>query len=166
MTEMSMTHVAMRVENGELKAAEAFYRRLLDLRVAFRETMTEDGWRTLPEDGWTYAERNGVDVGLVMLFRGGFAIDLEARPVPEGRGRFSHVGLHVDDAELGDIRARAHAMGCEVTYDQPHMVVFNDPYGMRWEVTNLSYDDPYALSAGRREGRWHTARAPEPVPAE
>jgi len=160
MTEMSMTHVAIVIDQSKLEQAEDFYRRIFALKVAFRETMTEKGWATLPSDCdvWALAKEQGIRIGLIMLYRGGLAIDLEARTVPEGRGPFSHTGLHVGGQELEMVRQHAQDSGCRITYDVPHMVVFDDRFGMRWEVTTLSYADPYALSAGRREGRWVNAK--------
>jgi catechol 2,3-dioxygenase-like lactoylglutathione lyase family enzyme len=160
MTEMSMTHVAIVIDQSKLEQAEAFYRRLFDMEVAFRETMTDKGWATLAadSDAWALAKEQGIRIGLIMLYRGDLAIDLEARTVPEGRGPFSHTGLHVDGQELEMVRERARDSGCSVTFNAPHMVVFDDLFGMRWEVTTLSYADPYALSAGHREGRWFNAK--------
>jgi catechol 2,3-dioxygenase-like lactoylglutathione lyase family enzyme len=162
MTEMSMTHVAIVIEPDRMKEAETFYRRLLDMDVAFRETMTPQGWATLPSDVenvWEYAAERGVKIGLIMLFRGGLSIDLEARAVPQGIGRFSHTGLHVAGDELAAIKGRSREMACVPVFDAPHMIVFNDPFGMRWEVTTLSYEVPQALSAGSREGRWFAGAA-------
>lgn len=150
-----MTHVAMRVRDTELREAETFYRELFDMDVAFRETMTENGWATLPdEDGWDFAERHQMRVGLVMLCRGGFAIDLEARPVPDAGGRFSHTGIEVSDEELERLRDKASKINCTVTHNSKPILVFDDPYGMRWEFTTLKYAEPKGLSAGSREGRW------------
>jgi hypothetical protein len=163
MLEISMTHVAIVIEQAKLEQAEAFYRRIFHMDVAFRETMTDKGWATLPHDSdaWALAKDQGIQIGLIMLYKGGLAIDLEARPVPNGRGPFSHTGLHVNGQELEMIRQRAKDTGCSITFDVPHMVVFDDVFGMRWEVTTLSYADPYALSAGRREGRWVNAKQPK-----
>jgi catechol 2,3-dioxygenase-like lactoylglutathione lyase family enzyme len=161
MKPVSMTHIAICVLPAELRQAEEFYRRAFQMKVAFRETMTSDGWATLPdEDAWDYAARSGIDIGLVMLFRDQFAIDLEARAFPTGGGRFSHVGLEVDDRELIEVRERCRAAGCRFTFESDDIVVFNDPYGMRWEYTTLPYADPYGLSAGRRNGHWHRAKQP------
>jgi hypothetical protein len=128
--------------------------------VAFCETMTPAGWSTLPSDVdiWSYTKQRNVKVGLIMLYRGGLSIDLEARAVPQGIGRFSHTGLHVAGDELALIKSRAQEVGCTKTYDAPHMIVFDDPFRMRWEVTTLTYDQPSALSAGSREGRWYAGQ--------
>jgi catechol 2,3-dioxygenase-like lactoylglutathione lyase family enzyme len=150
-----MTHVAMRVRDSELREAEAFYSRLFGMATCFRETMTDDGWATLPEEeGWEFAERHGLKIGLVMLYNGDFAIDLESRPVPEGRGRYSHAGLQVAGRELDEVRSKAEEMGCSIAFDSPATLVFDDPYDMRWELTTLDYAVPRGLSAGAREGRW------------
>lgn len=157
MSKMSMTHVAIVIEPERMQEAEAFYRQLFGMEVAFRETMTPAGWATLPSDVdiWSYAQERNINVGLIMLYHGGLSIDLEARAVPHGIGRFSHTGLHVASDELALIKNRARECNCTKTYDAAHMIVFNDPFGMRWEVTTLAYDKPSALSAGCREGRWY-----------
>jgi hypothetical protein len=46
--------------------------------VAFREAETAAGWLTLPTSaGWEDAQRAGIDLGLVMLYRGGLRLALE-----------------------------------------------------------------------------------------
>jgi len=61
MTPHTFTHVALRVEH--LRHAETLYRELFALEVAFRDAET--------------AERAGVDLGLVMLYRDGLRLALE-----------------------------------------------------------------------------------------
>jgi hypothetical protein len=47
--------------------------------VAFRETETPEGWRTVPAEAtWESIERAGAEVGLVMLYRNGLRLALEA----------------------------------------------------------------------------------------
>jgi len=42
-----------------------------------------------------------------------------------------------------------------VVQDRPIILVFDDPYGVRWEVTTVAYDDPHrSLSTGARLGKW------------
>src|SRR5262245_44764176 len=107
----SFTHVALRV--GSLREAETFYRDLFGLEVAFREAETPDGWATLPDSaGWDDVERAGLQLGLVMLYRGGFRLALEAADTVVGNGRLSHLGVFVDEPELGRLRAAAVAAGC------------------------------------------------------
>jgi catechol 2,3-dioxygenase-like lactoylglutathione lyase family enzyme len=160
-TEMSMTHVAIVIEPERMEEAEAFYRRLFGMEVAFRETRTTEGWATLPSDVdvWYYTRERNINIGLIMLYRGGLSIDLEARTVPQGSGRFSHTGLHVAGDELALIKNRVRDLDCAKTFDAAHMIVFDDPFRMRWEVTTLSYEKPSALSAGCREGRWYATQA-------
>lgn len=153
-----MTHIAMRISDSELRDAEHFYCNLFRMDVAFRETMTPDGWATLPkEDGWQFADRHNLRIGLVMVYRGDFAIDLEARPVPVPGGRYSHTGIEVTSDELEHMREVVSHYDCEITHSSSSILVFDDPYGMRWEFMTLSYDKPELLSAGAREGRWAEA---------
>src|SRR6266498_571663 len=102
----SVTHLALRVER--LRDAEAFYRGLFAMEVAFREAETPDGWWTLPQSaGWDDAERAGIDLGLVMLYRDGIRLALEAADAVAADGQLSHVGVFVDEDELTRLRARS-----------------------------------------------------------
>src|SRR5690349_9635954 len=67
-------------------------------------------------------------------------------------GRLSHVGVQVDAQDLERIRTVAPTMGCQVVQDGPTPLVFDDPYGVRWEMTTISYEDPRHLSTGVRTG--------------
>src|SRR6266536_1513617 len=108
----SFTHLALRVER--LREAEAFYCRLFALNVAWREAETPDGWSTLPESaGWDDAVHAGVNLGIVMLYRDGVRLALEAvESVVEG-GQLSHIGIFGDEDELARIRELAADLGCD-----------------------------------------------------
>jgi catechol 2,3-dioxygenase-like lactoylglutathione lyase family enzyme len=155
----SVTHVALRVER--LREAEAFYRSLFALEVAFREAETPEGWYTLPVSAdWDDAERAGVQLGLVMLHRGGLRLALEAVDAVGKDGQLSHLGVQVDEDELARLRGMVANAGCEVVSDRPRALVFDDPYGVRWELNSFPYDDPPALSTGARAGHWLDVAAP------
>src|SRR5262249_8733364 len=126
------------------------------LTVAFRETETPDGWRTLrPEADWDAIEQAGVDVGLVMLYRDGLRLALEAADRVSRKGLLSHVGVHADVQELEQLPARAVATGCKVVADQhERALIFDDLLGVRWEVNTFAYDDPPSLSTGAGTGAW------------
>jgi hypothetical protein len=145
--------VALRVE--DLRAAEEYYRGLFSLDVAFREAETPDGWRTLPGGaGWDDAERAGIELGLVQLYRDGVRLALEAVDAAPGEGRLSHVGLFIDDDERLRLRSAARAAGCQIAVDDERALIFDDRFGVRWELNTFPYDDPPRLSAGAREDRW------------
>jgi catechol 2,3-dioxygenase-like lactoylglutathione lyase family enzyme len=149
----SVTHVALRVK--DLRGAETFYRRLFALDVAFREAETAAGWLTLPTSaGWEDAQRAGIDLGLVMLYRGGLRLALEATAAVAGDGQLSHVGVFVDENELQRLREIGSDLGCQVVLDRAQALVLDDPFGVRWEFNSFSYDDPPSLSTGARTGRW------------
>jgi catechol 2,3-dioxygenase-like lactoylglutathione lyase family enzyme len=149
----SFTHVALRVES--VRVAEAFYRELFALEVAFREVETAEGWWTVPSGAeWAEIEGAGVDVGLVMLFRDGFRLALEAVSQVSRDGLLSHVGLHVDEQELQRLRECAPAAGCEIVLDRERALIIDDPFGVRWELNTFAYDDPPSLSTGARTGAW------------
>ena len=152
MTYRAFTHIALIVT--PLRQAEEFYRTLFALDVAFREAETADGWYTLPSDaGWDDAEAAGISLGLCSLHRDAFTLALEDGASSES-GRLSHIGVQVDAQDLERLRTVAPTLGCQVVQDGPTILVFDDPYGVRWEVTTSSYDDPRRLSTGARAGRW------------
>jgi hypothetical protein len=154
MTLHSVTHVALRVQG--IRDAEAFYIALFALAVAFRETETPDGWRTIPlEATWDEIDRAGVGVGLAMLHRGGLRLALEATDETSQTGLLSHIGVQVEEQELQRLRERALATGCDLVLDQPgRALIIDDPFGVRWELNTFTYDDPPSLSTGARTGGW------------
>jgi catechol 2,3-dioxygenase-like lactoylglutathione lyase family enzyme len=148
----AVTHIALVVT--PLRQAEAFYQALFALEVAFREAEMADGWYTLPpQASWEDAEAAGIHLRLSSLHRDALTLALEAGPGTAG-GRLSHIGIQVDSADLERLRTQAPASGCQLTVDRPTLLVFDDPYGVRWEVSTTSYDDPASLSTGARAGRW------------
>jgi len=153
MTASEFTHVALRVE--QLRAAEAFYRSLFSLEVAFREAEMADGWRTLPLSAdWKDAEQAGVVLGLVMLYRGGFRLALEAADSVSENGRLDHIGVFIEEEDLDGIRGRAAELGCRIVLDRPQALILDDPFDVRWELNSFPYHDPPNLSTGARTGRW------------
>lgn len=150
-----VTHIALRVV--KLQDAEAFYCTLFDLTVAWREADTVDGWKTLPLDKlWSDAEAAHIHLGLVMLYRPGFALALEAVDEVAVPGQLSHIGLQVDSTELDRLRDQAVRVGCRIVHDHATTVVFDDPFGVRWEPTTIDYTDPRQYSTGARTGQWLT----------
>jgi catechol 2,3-dioxygenase-like lactoylglutathione lyase family enzyme len=153
MTLHSFTHVALRV--ARLREAEEFYRTLFGLDVAFREAETPEGWATLSATAeWDEAERAGIELELVMLYRDGLRLALEAADSVALDGQLSHVGVFVDEDELGRLRAAAADAGCRIASDRQQALIFDDPFGVRWEVNTFPYEDPPSLSTGARTGHW------------
>jgi catechol 2,3-dioxygenase-like lactoylglutathione lyase family enzyme len=147
------THLALRVQR--LRDAEAFYRELFALEVAFRETETPEGWLTLrASTDWDDVEDAGIDLGLVMLYRDGLRLALEVGDEVADAGRLSHVGVFVDQDEFKRIRAAAEGLGCEIFGDDQRALIIDDPFGVRWELNSFPYEDPSSLSTGARAGRW------------
>jgi catechol 2,3-dioxygenase-like lactoylglutathione lyase family enzyme len=146
----SVTHLALRV--ADLRQAEEFYGALFDLRVAFREADVADGWRTLPEGaGWEDAQAAGISLDLSVLHRDALRLALER--AGEGfvaGGRLSHVGLEITDVEMERLRQAAPGLGCQIVQDRRGLLLVDDPYGVRWELTT-----GYALrNPGAVTGRW------------
>lgn len=157
MTYHCWTHVALAV--GPLRQAEEFYTRLFGLAVMFRETETADGWRTLRGGaGWESARAAGIEPGLSSLRRDGIilaleAIDLlalEATDVERDGSRLSHIGIAVDEPDLAELRLRARELRCRIVTDRDGLLVLDDAYGVRWEVSTTAE----LVSTGARTGRW------------
>lgn len=143
------SHVALAV--GQLRVAEEFYIRLFGLTVAFREAEAADGWRTLPNGaGWDEALAAGIEPQLSSLRRGGVVLALEAITDERDGSRLSHIGITADDQDLGELRLRARELGCAIVTDRPGLLVIDDKYGVRWEVTTAAE----LTSTGARTGRW------------
>jgi len=154
----SVTHIALNV--SPLEKAEEFYRELFRMEVAFREAETPAGWGTLPDDaGWAEARAAGIELGLSALRRDAFALALEAQA---GAGnRLSHIGLEVDSGEMDALRRRARELNCRLMLDRADLIVFQDPYGVQWELTTST-----ALqSSGDRTGRWLDVKGASSCPA-
>jgi catechol 2,3-dioxygenase-like lactoylglutathione lyase family enzyme len=153
MTLYAFTHVALRV--GDLRQAEAYYRTLFALEVAWREADTPDGWATLPTGAeWDDAERAGFHLDLVMLHRDGVRLALEATDTVVGPGQLSHLGIFVDEQDLDRLRDAAVAAGSRIIVDREQALIFDDAFGVRWELNTFAYDDPPSMSTGVRMGRW------------
>jgi catechol 2,3-dioxygenase-like lactoylglutathione lyase family enzyme len=149
----SFTHIALRVER--LREAEAFYCGLLALEVAWREAETPNGWCTLPAwAGWDEAAGAGIDLGIVMLYGDGLRLALEAAETVAASGQLSHVGILCDEEDLRRLREVAAGAGCEVAVDRGQALIFDDPFGIRWELNTFAYDDPPSMSTGARTGSW------------
>ncbi|HEX6290380.1 MAG TPA: VOC family protein [Herpetosiphonaceae bacterium] len=149
MSYYGVNHLALRVV--DLRQAESFYCTLFALEVLFREAEHADGWRTLPTaSSWDDAIAAGIDLGLSMLQREGFTLALEAQSAIMPDGTLSHIGLHVDRAELAELRRRAALLGCTIVADRPDALIIDDPYGVRWEVMTRAH----VLSTSERTGVW------------
>jgi catechol 2,3-dioxygenase-like lactoylglutathione lyase family enzyme len=149
----SFTHIALRVER--LREAEAFYCDLFALKVAWREAETPDGWYTLPDwAGWDEAAGAGIDLGIVMIYGDGLRLALEAVETVAANGQLSHVGILCDEDDLKRLREVAADAGCNVAVDRGQVLIFDDPFGIRWELNTFAYDNPPSMSTGARTGNW------------
>jgi catechol 2,3-dioxygenase-like lactoylglutathione lyase family enzyme len=149
----SVTHVSIRVPR--LREAETYYGKLFGLEVAFREAESPDGWRTLPEGaGWDEAEGAGVSLLMSLLWRDGFRLALELEPAVERTGILDHVGLLVDPQDLEVLRDQAVEVGVEIPLQREMLLILDDRYGVRWEVTTIIHEDPHSESSGATRGSW------------
>ena len=121
------------------------------MAVAFREAEAPDGWRTLPDGtGWDSAQAAGIEPQLSQLRRDGIVLALEATRDEGSGSRLSHVGIAVDELDLGELRQRARELGCRIVGDREGLVILDDVYGVRWEVSSTAE----LASTGARTGRW------------
>src|SRR5579884_758064 len=127
-------HIALSVES--LRQAENFYTCLFGLEVLCREAPNE-GWSALPVDtGWDEAEAAGIPLQCSLLGCEGFRLAL-CRGVPEhaSQGRLNHICLCADAAEVCRLPEQAEELGCLIKVETPAHLIFEDPYGVCWEVT-------------------------------
>ena len=148
----AISHIALRVE--DVAEAESYYCRLFGLEVAFRDLTVEGVQRSLrPGTTWADAAERGFRPGLSSLWREGFNLALEQAPA-DGTGNVDHLGLLVEQEDVAETAVRARALGCTVLVERADIVVFNDRYGLRWELTSTQYDSPADQSTGARLGAW------------
>ena len=62
----------------------------------------------------------------------------------------SHIGIAVDAADLAALRSRAPELGCSIVTARDTLLIIEDPYGIRWEVSTASE----LISTGDRTGWW------------
>src|SRR6266540_3354931 len=105
-------------------------------------------------NSWEDAEHAGIEISVVMLHRGGFRLALEAAESVAKDGQLSHIGILTDPDELSRLRSLASTAGLAIRVDREQAFVFDDPFGVRWELNTFPYDDPKSLSTGARLGSW------------
>jgi catechol 2,3-dioxygenase-like lactoylglutathione lyase family enzyme len=149
----SVTHVAFRVP--DLQAAESFYCNLFGLDIAWREVDTADGSRTVPDGAtWDDMTRAGVQPDIIMLYREGFVIALEPADTLQPHGVLSHLGILVDQNTLQKLHTKALELNCQIIFARERTIMFDDPFGVRWEPTVTPYINPRQFSSGAQEGAW------------
>ena len=133
-----------------LEAAEAFYRRVFEMDVLFRESLQDDGeWYTLRSElDWSEARELGVGIDMVALRRGDFVLALF--PGEPSAGTVYEICVAVDAAELGATRARLPE-NVVVEESSAGWLRFVDPFGFRWAVRDHTL---LFRSSGELAGRW------------
>ena len=147
-----VSHVALNVAN--IVDAERYYCGLFELEVAFRDAQHGGRQASLrPGVSWKTAIAKGIAPGLSSLFRGGFSLAVEQNAVTLADRKLNHLGLDVDGAELAAMKARLAPHGCTIVADRRDLLVFDDRFGIRWELTTQLPEGP-AASTGARLGEW------------
>ena len=128
----SLRHIAFLVP--DLRVAEAYYMRVLDMEIIGREAMLKDGlWYTLPFDkAWDDAVAGGIDLDMVALRKGSFVLALfRGNPV---FGQIYALGLVMPAEEIARIRARL-GEDAQITEEGPAHISFIDPYQINWQIS-------------------------------
>jgi hypothetical protein len=62
----------------------------------------------------------------------------------------SHIGIAAGEQDLDELRLRARELGCRIVTDRDDLLVLDDAYGVRWEVSTTAE----LASTSARTGRW------------
>jgi catechol 2,3-dioxygenase-like lactoylglutathione lyase family enzyme len=129
-----LERISLRVES--LRQAENLYTRLFGLVVACREGMREEEAYALPGSlPWEEIAAAELTPHRSVLHGEGFRLTLY-RSVMESsaRGRLDRIGLSLEPEEFRRLWAQIEELGCQVEEVADQWIVFEDPYGVRWEV--------------------------------
>ena len=146
---MNCKHIALFVP--DLRAAEAFYGRVLGMDLLFRESDVdgEESWYALPPGkGWEDAERAGIELAMVALKRDEFVLALfRGAPKP---GTVSEICFGLAADEIETVRASLQEEAITPEHGK-HWLRFDDPFGFRWTV-----QEPHIVfkSSGEIAERW------------
>lgn len=129
-----VARISLRVES--LRQAENLYTRLFDLEVVQREGAVDEEPCALPGN-MTWEEVASRDVTLTrsVLHKDGFCLTLH-RNITEAvaKGRLDHIGLCLEPCEFRRLWGKVGDLGCYVEEAADQRIIFDDPYGVRWEV--------------------------------
>jgi catechol 2,3-dioxygenase-like lactoylglutathione lyase family enzyme len=129
-----IARISLRVES--LRQAENLYTRLFDLKVVQREGAVNEEPCELPGN-MTWEEITSSDVTLTrsVLHSDGFCLTLHRNTAEAfARGRLDHIGLCLEPGEFQRLWGQVSDLGCYVEEAADQRIIFDDPYGVRWEV--------------------------------
>jgi catechol 2,3-dioxygenase-like lactoylglutathione lyase family enzyme len=129
-----LARISLRVES--LRQAENLYTRLFGLEVVCREGMREDEPYAIPGNlTWEEIASAELSPHRSVLYGEGFRLTLY-RSVLESsaRGRLDRIGLCLEAGEFRRLWEQIEGLGCQVEEVADEWIVFEDPYGVRWEV--------------------------------
>jgi catechol 2,3-dioxygenase-like lactoylglutathione lyase family enzyme len=139
---LDVTHVAVRVA-GELRAAEAFYRGLFELEVAWREPVPEGLAFDAPFEA--YLDAGTIPV-ITMLQSGALRLSLVSNEPAATSGPIDHIGLQVTPDFLLRVRERATAGNFRIIANRHgELLDFIDRFDVEWELDTRSFADPAAI---------------------
>ena len=64
------------------------------------------------------------------------------------------MGLLVETEDLEGLRARAEELGAMIALERDTLLIVDDRYGVRWEITTIVREDPRSESSGAARGLW------------
>lgn len=141
------THIALRF--SDLRAAEAYYCELFDLRVAWRDTNGSVSMFA----SWAEMDAAGAAPWVSALYRDNLRFTVEVGDGAPARTAvgLDHLGLHVSRAQLARVAGRAEALELDVEDGPGGMLAFGDRNGLRWELDTRSHADLVALGQDLEE---------------
>ncbi|MDE1822656.1 MAG: hypothetical protein KGI98_17605, partial [Euryarchaeota archaeon] len=104
--------------------------------------------------GWEEATRSGARIGLSVLAREGLVLALEEKERVIPGERLQHIGLEGDEGELQRLEGLVWGLGGQVVTRGAGLLVFDDAYGVKWEITSHHALEPADRSSGARAGKW------------
>lgn len=129
-----IARISLRVES--LRQAENLYTRLFDLSVVQREGVKDEEPCEL-SGSLTWEEMASKDVTLTssVLNSEGFCLTLHRNTMEAiHRGRLDHIGLCLEPTDFAQLWGRVSDLGCYIEEAADQRLVFDDPYGVRWDV--------------------------------
>lgn len=135
-----VTHIAIIVP--EVRAAEVYYCSLFDLEVAWRDS----GGAASMFASWDDLDAILARPEVVMVYRDNLRLALTDEGTGDANGRIDHIGFQVSPEQLCRIRARVTTHELTIVDERDdEVLVFDDLYGLHWELDTRSFADPIAI---------------------
>lgn len=129
-----IARISLRVES--LRQAENLYTRLFGLTVLQREGTTEEGDYFLSgRVDWRDLASQDMMLQRSVLQGEGFCLTLHLDTMEAtSGGRLDRIGLSLEQEDFRRLWGQVEDLGCHIEEAGDQSLVFDDPYGLRWEV--------------------------------